>query len=145
MDSIVSKMLSSLHGEDWKRVRSIVSPTFSTGKIKRVMSIFKDCSKTLLQNFKVAIQKGDQVEVQRVYGAFTMDVIASSAFSTKIDSHNDPNNEFVKAAKSIFVQESGIRFLIFLTMPLFVTKFLSTIFDPQNSGLEFFLKMQLYK
>ncbi len=25
-----------LEGEDWKRVRSIVTPTFSTGKIKRV-------------------------------------------------------------------------------------------------------------
>ena len=31
-----------------------------------------------------------------------MDVIASTFFGTKIDSQNDPNNAFVKTAKSVF-------------------------------------------
>lgn len=35
-------------------------------------------------------------------GAFTMDVIASTAFGVKVDSHNDPNNQFVRMAKKAF-------------------------------------------
>ena len=34
-----------------------------------------------------------------------MDVIASSAFSTKIDSHNDPDNQFVKHARRLFARD----------------------------------------
>lgn len=31
-----------------------------------------------------------------------MDVIASTAFGLQIDSHNDPNNQFVRMAKKLF-------------------------------------------
>jgi len=31
-----------------------------------------------------------------------MDVIASTAFGIEIDSHNDPNNQFVQNCKEIF-------------------------------------------
>ncbi|GFX11764.1 cytochrome P450 9e2 [Trichonephila clavipes] len=46
-----------------------------------------------------------------------MDIIASSAFSTKIDSHNDPDNKFVKTARTVFNQRLGLRFLFFLSAP----------------------------
>jgi hypothetical protein len=35
-------------------------------------------------------------------GAYTMDVIASTGFGLQIDSHNDPNNPFVRYSKEIF-------------------------------------------
>ena len=35
-------------------------------------------------------------------GAFTMDVIASSAFGLEIDSLNEPNNPFIFYAKKVF-------------------------------------------
>ncbi|XP_021001498.1 cytochrome P450 3A8-like isoform X2 [Parasteatoda tepidariorum] len=129
-DPILDKMLSVLTGEDWKRVRTIVSPTFSTGKIKRVMSIFQDCARTLLQNFKMESAKGKPVDVLKYFGAFTMDVIASSAFSTKIDSHNDPENRFVKNAQGAFSQSINIRFLLFLLMPRLLKKFGFKVFNP---------------
>ncbi|GFY77125.1 cytochrome P450 3A11, partial [Trichonephila inaurata madagascariensis] len=34
-DKVIDKMLSIIRGEDWKRVRTVVTPTFTTGKIKR--------------------------------------------------------------------------------------------------------------
>lgn len=48
----------------------------------------------------------------RIYGAFTMDVIASSAFSTKIDSHNDPNNKFVATAREAFTRLNRWRLIV---------------------------------
>ncbi|GIY36641.1 cytochrome P450 3A6, partial [Caerostris darwini] len=100
-------MLSIIRGEDWKRVRTIITPTFTTGKIKRMLSIFKDCANTLVNNMKANAEQGKPANAKWLYGAFTMDIIASSAFSTKIDSHNDPDNTFVKNARIVFAQSLG--------------------------------------
>lgn len=40
-DRIGDKMMPNLTGENWKRIRTIVSPTFSTGKIKRVSFVLQ--------------------------------------------------------------------------------------------------------
>ncbi|GBM26736.1 Cytochrome P450 3A25 [Araneus ventricosus] len=116
-DKVIDNMLTVLRSEDWKRVRTIVTPTFTTGKLKRMLTIFKDCASTLINNFKSLANEGKPIDAKRVYGAFTMDVIASSAFSTKIDSHNDPDNKFVQAAKEVFNQKFGLRLLFFLIAP----------------------------
>ncbi|GIY32256.1 cytochrome P450 3A21 [Caerostris darwini] len=136
-DPITDKMMSVVQGEDWKRIRTIVTPTFSTGKIKRMLSIFKDCARTLVQNF----QSGVPIEVKRIYGAFTMDVIASSAFSTKIDSHNDPDNKFVLTARSVFRVDFSWRFIMFALFPNLVKALRISIFKP--SATNFFRDVTL--
>ncbi|GBM05294.1 Cytochrome P450 3A11 [Araneus ventricosus] len=116
-NGIVDSMLPSLRGEDWKRVRSIVSPTFTTGKIRRMVSIIKDCSQTLMQNFKSITKSGKSFDAKEFYGAFTLDVIASSAFSTKLDSHNDPKNKFVQIAKMGFSTNFTVRVALYQIFP----------------------------
>ncbi|XP_015905340.2 cytochrome P450 3A8 [Parasteatoda tepidariorum] len=133
-DKISDKMISILEGDEWKKVRSIISPTFSTGKLKRVMSIFKDCSKTLIQNFRIAALKNEPVNAKRFFGAFTMDVIASSAFSTKIDSHNDPENEFVQAARRAFTPKFNWRLILFLISPKILKLLNISLADPSVNG-----------
>ncbi|GFQ90655.1 cytochrome P450 3A6, partial [Trichonephila clavata] len=64
-DEIFDKMLSAVNGEDWKRIRTIVTPTFTTGKIRRMINIFKECAATSIQNFKKDSENGDPVELKR--------------------------------------------------------------------------------
>ncbi|GBM39629.1 Cytochrome P450 3A25 [Araneus ventricosus] len=130
-DQIMKYVVSNLQGEDWKRVRSIISPTFSTGKIKRMMGIMKESSQTTVENIKALIRKGEPIHAKRMYGAFTMDVIASSAFSTKIDSHNDPDNEFVKMARKVFSGNINWRFIALLVFPQ-LQKWLRISFFPAD-------------
>ncbi|GFY67564.1 cytochrome P450 3A21 [Trichonephila inaurata madagascariensis] len=116
-DKVIDNMVSTLRGDDWKRVRSIITPTFTTGKLKRMLGIFKECSETLIKNFENTVKQGKPIDAKRLYGTFTMDVIASAAFSTKIDSHNDPDNEFVKTARDTFSGNRSYKFLILLLLP----------------------------
>ncbi|KAG8170753.1 hypothetical protein JTE90_029357, partial [Oedothorax gibbosus] len=134
-------MLSLIRGEDWKRIRTIVTPTFTTGKIKKMLSILKDCSKTLVQNMKTDAEAGKIFDAKRLYGAFTMDVIASSAFSTKIDSHNDPDNQFVKHAKDVFSQPITWRTIFFLFAPSLARLLRLSIFN--NDSTLFFKEATL--
>ncbi|CAL1280345.1 unnamed protein product [Larinioides sclopetarius] len=135
-DNITENMLQLLEGEDWKRVRTIITPTFTTGKIKRMMSIFTSCSKVLVENFRKFAEKGEPVDTKKIYGAFTMDIIASAAFSTKLDSHNDPSNEFVKVASEVFHTNVNMRFIFYLLLPRVMKFFKVPIFPPK--GVKFF-------
>ncbi|GIY24665.1 cytochrome P450 3A29 [Caerostris darwini] len=139
-DKITERMLQLLEGEDWKRVRTIVTPTFTTGKIKRMMSIFTSCSKVLVENFRKYAKSGEAVDSKKIYGAFTMDIIASAAFSTKLDSHNDPNNEFVQIARSVF-HHFNYRFVFYLLVPRIMRFFKVPIFPPK--GVKFFTDVTL--
>ncbi|KAG8176933.1 hypothetical protein JTE90_018716 [Oedothorax gibbosus] len=131
-NKVFDSMLSNMKGdENWKRIRTIVTPTFTTGKIKRMLGIFKECSKILVQNFKNIAKEGKHVDAKGLYAAFSMDVIASSAFSTKIDSHSDPNNQFVTTTKQVFSKEQRWRFLLWFTVPRLV-KFLRMKVIPED-------------
>ncbi|GFU00310.1 cytochrome P450 3A14 [Nephila pilipes] len=140
-DTITECMLQLLEGEDWKRVRTIVTPTFTTGKIKRMMDIFTSCSKVLVENFRKVAEKGEPVDAKKIYGAFTMDIIASAAFSTKLDSHNDPNNKFVRVARNVFHQSVNYRFIFYLLFPRIMRLFRVPIFPPE--GVKFFTDVTL--
>lgn len=135
-DPITSKALTVVQDEDWKRIRTIVSPTFSSGKIKRMIRIIKECSKVVIQIIKMESAKNNSVDVLRIYGAFTMDVIANAAFSVKINSHNDPENIFVKMAQKIFHAPFGLKNVIFVLMPKVLKLFRKTTFD--TSANDFF-------
>ncbi|GFR33569.1 cytochrome P450 3A24 [Trichonephila clavata] len=130
-DEIVDKMMSSTTGEDWKRIRTIVTPTFTTGKLKRMMSIFQECAETLVENFKNGTKDETPIEVKKIYGAYTMDVIASACFSTKIDSHNNPENKFALTARSVFRINISWRFLMFFLLPKLVKLLKVSIFPPK--------------
>ncbi|GBL84158.1 hypothetical protein AVEN_127181-1 [Araneus ventricosus] len=106
-----------------------------------MMEIFKECSETVIQNFKKATENGEPVELKRIFGAFTMDVIASSAFSTKLDSHNDPENEFVQMATKIFRPKVNWRVLMYFLFPNFVKFMGISIFPPK--GTNFFRDVTL--
>jgi len=91
---------------------------------------------TLVKNFKAASDKGQSVNLKRTYGAMAMDVIASSAFSTKIDSHNDPENKFAQTARKAFGSSVTWRFAMFILAPRLMTFFKLSVFSP--SVMEFF-------
>ncbi|KAF8763144.1 Cytochrome P450 3A21 like protein [Argiope bruennichi] len=79
-DSIVDAMLFVLHGDEWKRVRNILTPAFTTGKIKRMIDIIKECGQTATENFRTTAKSGKPFQAKLIYGAFAMDVIAMCFF-----------------------------------------------------------------
>ncbi|CAL1283434.1 unnamed protein product [Larinioides sclopetarius] len=98
-----------------------------------MLSIIKECAETSVSNFKTLATEGKAIEVKRIYGAYSMDVIASSAFSTKLDSHNDPDNRFVQVAKGVFNQKPGLKFFLFFLCPWLLKLFKIQVFAGEAS------------
>lgn len=49
--------LTSLQGDKWKNARSILSPTFSSGKIKDMIFIMHEAADTLLEKMGKAAEE----------------------------------------------------------------------------------------
>jgi len=121
------KMITVLQGEHWKHVRNILTPTFSSGKLRKMNKQIQKCSETFLANLSDKADKQESFDFREICGAFTMDVIASTAFSVQIDSHNDPNNKFVTMGKKAFTFSfKSPKLLVFFFLP-FLVKPLSKI------------------
>ncbi|XP_069131898.1 cytochrome P450 3A29-like [Argopecten irradians] len=96
--------LTNIKGSHWKQNRSVITPTFSSGKLKQMMPLIQEACQTLIQTAQKAMKSGEngQVEMRRLFAGFTMDVISSTAFGIHVDSQGNPDDLFVIHAKKMF-------------------------------------------
>lgn len=94
--------LLMLRNERWKRVRSILTPSFSAAKMKEMVPLINTATDSLMSNLNVSAESGEAFDIHRCFGCFTMDVIASVAFGTRVDSQKNPDDPFVRHAQMFF-------------------------------------------
>ena len=71
-------------GDDWKRIRSIVSPAFSSGKMKKMYPMIKGLFGGIPRCTRRCVaEQGKGANIKDLYGNYTMDVIATCAFCHK--------------------------------------------------------------
>ncbi|XP_035700312.1 cytochrome P450 3A6-like [Branchiostoma floridae] len=133
----VGRMLTQLVDEDWKNVRSTISPAFSGGKLKQMAGAMNSCAGLLVENIGKFADTGESFEVKELTGAFTMDVITRTAFGTQIDSQKNPDDPFVVYARRLIDRPISIFALMFMFFPSLLvpcwrgssTTFFYSVFD----------------
>ncbi|CAG2121197.1 unnamed protein product, partial [Medioppia subpectinata] len=73
---VLDKNLFHSRGEDWKRYRSIMSPTFTSGKMRKMYPMIRECLNEFLDVLDVSAANGADINLKDMHGNFTMDVIA---------------------------------------------------------------------
>ncbi|XP_076996613.1 cytochrome P450 3A4-like isoform X3 [Tamandua tetradactyla] len=114
--------------EHWKRLRTLLSPTFTSGKLKEMFPIIGQYGDVLVKNLRKEAEKGKPVTLKDVFGAYSMDVITSTSFGVNIDSLNNPQDPFVQNVKKL-LKFNFLDPLIFLHR----VDFLQLLIDSQNS------------
>uniref|UniRef100_A0A673KJ68 unspecific monooxygenase n=1 Tax=Sinocyclocheilus rhinocerous TaxID=307959 RepID=A0A673KJ68_9TELE len=87
--------------ERWKRIRSSLSPYFTSGRLKEIFPIAVTHADRFIKN----MQKRDHeqpVKVKEVVAPYSLDVVTSSSFSVDIDSINNADDPFVTNIKKFF-------------------------------------------
>ncbi|XP_054157196.1 cytochrome P450 9e2-like [Oppia nitens] len=137
-DILSDRSLFNLKGNEWKNMRSIISPTFSSGKMRSMHPIVSDCIKRLDENFEKQLTNKlvAEIEVKKMMSSLTMDVIASCAFGTKIDTYGQQKSEFLINAQKVSTQ--SLRTFVFLFMVTLFPKLIQwtgfTINHPNVDG-----------
>ncbi|XP_054155184.1 cytochrome P450 3A29-like [Oppia nitens] len=115
--STVNISLFFLPGNDqWKRVRSILSPAFTSGKLKAMMSHISDISDKFVQSLNSHTKTGAAFNIRELIGAFAMDVICGCAYGINLDSIKNPEHPVVVNAKKVLNTDVNLRQVIGLLM-----------------------------
>ncbi|XP_025104510.1 cytochrome P450 3A6-like [Pomacea canaliculata] len=109
----------------WRRLRHTMTPTFSTGKLKLMAPCIARCCENLSRALLRITEKQELVDVKRVFGAYTIDVIAGTAFGLETDMLTNENEAFVQCAMQMIRKQSslGLRIAFFMLFP-FIGRFL---------------------
>ncbi|XP_057367195.1 cytochrome P450 3A2-like isoform X1 [Daphnia carinata] len=99
---IVRKWVAMMKGQEWKDVRSSVTPAFTSGKIKRMSGLIKDCVSELCDRLTCFTETRGKIDAKLTFSTFTMDVIARCAFGLKIDNLGNKDDPFIKNAQFVF-------------------------------------------
>ncbi|XP_028264690.1 cytochrome P450 3A40-like [Parambassis ranga] len=91
--------VSVVEDDQWKRIRSILSPSFTSGRLKEMYGIMLKHSSNLINCLRKKVEADEVIEVKEVFGPYSMDVVTSTAFSVDIDSINHPSDPFVANIK----------------------------------------------
>ncbi|CAH1787501.1 unnamed protein product [Owenia fusiformis] len=98
----VSNMLTELTGEEWKKTRSIMSQTFTSGKIKRMIDSLNLYTKTLLEKMGERADADEMFEFKDLVGKCALDMVAAVGFGIDAQVQNNPESEFVPHTAEFF-------------------------------------------
>lgn len=96
VDPLMGKNLFSLKGNEWRIMRSTLSPAFTSSKMKILFKLMAEYSQNFVEYFLNKNEDLIEIEMKDISSRFCNDVIASSAFGTEVDSFKHPDNEFFR-------------------------------------------------
>uniref|UniRef100_A0A4W4GZQ3 Cytochrome P450 3A n=1 Tax=Electrophorus electricus TaxID=8005 RepID=A0A4W4GZQ3_ELEEL len=121
--------VSIVEDDDWRRIRSVLSPSFTSGRLKEMFRIMKTHSHSLVQHLAKTSKREEAADIKEFFGAYSMDVVTSTAFSVDIDSLNNPEDPFVTNIKKMLKFD--------LLNPLFLAVALFPFIAPVLEKMEF--------
>ncbi|PVD25687.1 hypothetical protein C0Q70_13346 [Pomacea canaliculata] len=107
LPAIVTKGLFFTGGSAWKRLRRLMTPTFTAGKLKNMSHFMDRCANILKDNLQDKTRRQEVIDIKDVFGAFTMDVVAGTAFGLETNSQTQPAEPFIQSCKIMFYKMSG--------------------------------------
>ncbi|KAL7026335.1 hypothetical protein ACKWTF_013868 [Chironomus riparius] len=126
------KNLFTAGGQEWKDLRTKLSPTFTSGRIKMMFPIVAEAADRMVEYLKPQRMLNEGLEMKEVYAAFTTEVIANVAFGLDIKCLGHPENEFRKIAKYIFDPPPWVNFKNFMIFSVpKIAKFFNMTLNPQ--------------
>ncbi|XP_058496287.1 cytochrome P450 3A40-like [Solea solea] len=118
--------------DHWRRVRNLLTPSFTSGRLKEMFSIMKHHSRKMTDCLQSKVDNNDVISIQDFFGPYSLDVMASCVLSVDIDSLNNPNCSMMRHAKNIFK----------ISMPVFLFQGCFPFFVPllEMIGVSLFCK-----
>lgn len=99
----LSAHLFALEGDKWKNLRTKLTPTFTSGKMKSIFVTLLDGKRPLLQHIENLLANGDEtIETRDLTACYTTNVIASVAFGIDTNCFGDKENPFRKYGRKPF-------------------------------------------
>lgn len=101
-DDPLSAHMFSLDGERWKSIRTKLSPTFTSGKMKHMFPIVVEVADRFNDTLASIVKVETQLDMKDLLGRFTTDVIGTCAFGIECNSLENPESMFRHYGRKVF-------------------------------------------
>ncbi|KAF7281447.1 hypothetical protein GWI33_004772 [Rhynchophorus ferrugineus] len=115
----LSRNLFSLEGDPWRLLRTKLTPTFTSGKMKMMFDTLMAKTEGLERCIDEHVARQQPVDIKDCAARFATDVITSSAFGIETDALTNDENEFRRYGKTMF-RRSILYMLLFNTVPSWI-------------------------
>ncbi|KFM12393.1 Cytochrome P450 3A9, partial [Aptenodytes forsteri] len=123
----MASAVSLAEDEQWKRIRTVLSPTFTSGKLKEMFAIMKHYGEVLVKNVQKRVEEDNNLPVKDIFGSYSMDIITSTSFGVNIDSMNNPKDPFVREMKKLAKFDFFSPLFLFISVCPFIIPLLAKI------------------
>ncbi|XP_043518308.1 cytochrome P450 9e2-like [Frieseomelitta varia] len=95
VETLFSKNLFSLRDERWREIRNMLTPAFTSSKMKYMFVLMRNCAQEYGDYFaSLHADQSKELELKNAFTKYTNDVIATCAFGIDVNSMKDPKNTF---------------------------------------------------
>ncbi|XP_020281102.1 probable cytochrome P450 6a14 [Pseudomyrmex gracilis] len=134
----LSGHLFLLPGKKWRNLRVKLTPTFTSGKLKQMFEILKECGEEFGKSLEKIAKTGESIEIKEIFARYTTDIIMSAAFGIKSNCMEKVDNEFRYYGRKV-LDQSALKNAIFAFAPQIADFFSLPFFDRNTTN--FFINM----
>ncbi|KAK5637804.1 hypothetical protein RI129_000013, partial [Pyrocoelia pectoralis] len=102
----LSAHLFNLGGEPWRNMRTKLTPTFTSGKMKMMFNTVLQCTIPMQEMMTRECLDKKPIMIKEVTARFTTDVIGSCAFGLDCNSFKNENSPFRNLGRNAFEKKS---------------------------------------
>lgn len=103
-DKYLGRSLLMLRDQKWKEARMMLSPIYTSSKLKRMYELLTECTEDFIEFYEEKAQKnGNMIEIEThdVYARITADGISTTALGFKGDCVRNENSKIYEVADSM--------------------------------------------
>lgn len=121
-DPLMSRVLFSMTNENWRNMRSTLSPLFTGSKMRHMLALMNDTTAEFISHVHNEIltkspKAGIEYNLDELLTCLTNDMIGSTAFGLKMNTVLDRENEFYKAGTRLAYALMSLKTFFVLSMP----------------------------
>ena len=111
--------LINMRGETWKRARSVLAPTFSAAKLKKMSGIMGDTIMTMVELLDNKVDTSDGlIDVNDVFQRLTLDTIGQCALAMNVNCQKDREDNFLKMVRAALDRQIDLTVIVAACFPL---------------------------
>ncbi|OXU30705.1 hypothetical protein TSAR_012773 [Trichomalopsis sarcophagae] len=102
----LSQHLFALEPKRWRPLRQKLSPTFTSGKLKDMFYLLRECTEHLSSFLEDCVERNPVIECRDLAAKFTTDCIGVCAFGLNANAIADEDSQFRKVARKVLLGSS---------------------------------------